>query len=49
MDELGRRVGERFPLTPAGCAELRAALAQRVRAIHAAEVAAHAQLADFAI
>jgi len=49
MDELGRRVKARFPLTPAECAELRASLAERVRAIHAAEVAAHQQLTDSAI
>lgn len=48
LDDLGRRVKDRFPLTSAECAELRLKLAERVRAIHAAEVAAHQQLTDIA-
>jgi hypothetical protein len=43
--DLERRARERFPLSAAECAELRARLRERVLAIHADEVAAHKQLA----
>ena len=42
-DELGqleRQAGEAFPLTESECADLRADLQKRVRALHAGEVAA---------
>jgi hypothetical protein len=40
LDELAKQAAAKFPLTPAECAEHRTKLAERVRAIHAAEVAA---------
>jgi hypothetical protein len=46
LHELGQRAAEKFPLTPAECAELRAKLSERVRAIHAAECAARDQLTN---
>jgi len=44
IGELGRQVGEKFPLTDAECAELRVRLQQRIRAIYEEEMAAHAAL-----
>src|SRR5262245_29062449 len=41
---LGRQAKDRFPLSDADCDALRAGLQQRVRDLHAAEVAAHAAL-----
>jgi hypothetical protein len=47
LEEIGAACGREFPLSPAGCAELRAGLADRVRAIHAAEVEARRSLVDY--
>ncbi len=46
IKELERQVSIKFPLTDAECAHLRFQLAERVHAIHAAEVAAHRQLVE---
>lgn len=44
MDALAQRARREFPLPERKCAELRAELQQRVRAIHEGEAAAHAAL-----
>jgi hypothetical protein len=46
LDDLAQRAAERFPLTPADSAELRAGLRARLLALHDGEVAALAALAD---
>jgi hypothetical protein len=47
LGELERQAGEQFPLSDAGCAELRAALQSRIAALHQGEVAAHAALGAY--
>jgi hypothetical protein len=44
ITSLAQAAGEHFPLPEAGCTALRAQLAQRIHALHDAEVAAHAAL-----
>jgi len=46
LDDLAAKAGEDFPLDEAASDGLRAGLAERVRAIHADEVAAHAGLGE---
>jgi hypothetical protein len=41
---LRSQAAEDFPLDEAGCAELRARLSERLRALHAAEVEAHGEM-----
>ncbi|HVJ79833.1 MAG TPA: hypothetical protein VNC50_02090, partial [Planctomycetia bacterium] len=46
LGELGVLCAREFPLSPAQCGELRAGLADRVHAIHAAEARAREALVD---
>ena len=46
LTDMARRVGDDFPLSDEACAELRADLQARVRALHADETAALAALAE---